>query len=50
MGKKYEEKSGQWFGAVVQSSGADGTVLVNSFLLLQEFSIAKFLSQIDPLH
>ena len=30
LGKQMDIKSGQWFGAVVQSSGANGTVLVSS--------------------
>ena len=27
-GQQYDKKSGQWFGAVVRSSGNDGVVLV----------------------
>ena len=33
LGKQYDIKSGQWFGSVVRSSGANGTVLVRTILL-----------------
>jgi hypothetical protein len=33
-GQQYDSKSGQWFGALLQSSGADGTILVSFIFLL----------------
>ena len=33
-GQQYDKKSGQWFGAVVRSSGNDGVVLVGVHLAI----------------
>ena len=33
-GQQYDNKTGQWFGSLVRSSGEDGVVLVRLFILI----------------
>ena len=33
-GQQYDNKTGQWFGSLVRSSGEDGVVLVRVFILI----------------
>ena len=40
-GQAYDNKSGQWLGSLVASSGADGTIMVNIQLRMKKSIIIK---------
>ena len=40
-GQAYDNKSGQWLGSLVASSGADGTIMVNIKLRMKKSIIIK---------
>ena len=43
-GQAYDNKSGQWLGSLVASSGEDGTVMVGTISIFGEGFFGRFLS------
>ena len=44
-GQQYDNKTGQWFGSLVRSSGEDGVVLVRLFILID--TLISKISRLD---